>query len=258
MGRMQLFELVDLAWLPDSLRDAGTDFLRTVMGLAKPYAQVVPRLAEAVRASGSTSIIDLCSGGGGPIAHVRKGLVAAGCDVPVTMSDIYPNPKAFAYVQRQAGGGVDFVAEPVDGTAVPKHLTGFRTLFTAFHHFPPQYATGILQDAVDQRRGIGIFELTERGPASFVIPFVNILLVLVIAPFTRPFRWSRLFWTYLPPVAPLYVWWDGFASIFRSYTLDELRAMVDGLAPNDYVWQIGREPTRPTPITYLIGYPKPS
>ena len=258
MGRMQLFELEDMPWLPNSLRDAETDFLRTVMALAKPYARVVPRLAEAVEASGATSIIDLCSGGGGPIPHVRRGLVEAGCDVPITMSDIYPNQAAFAYVKREAGGGVDFVAEPVDATHVPEHLSGFRTLFTAFHHFPPRYAAGILQDAVEKRRGIGIFEITERGPASLVLPFVNIPLVLLIAPFTRPFHWSRLSWTYLPPVAPLFVWWDGFVSCLRSYTVDELRAMVEGLPPNDYIWQIGREPTPPTPITYLIGYPKPS
>ena len=258
MGRMQLFELEDLPWLPASLRDAGTDFLRTAIALAKSYAHVVPRLAEAVEASGSTSIIDLCSGGGGPIAYVRKGLLEAGCDVPLTMSDLYPNHKAFAYVRERAGEGVDFVAEPVDATAIPEHLTGFRTLFTAFHHFPPRFATGILRDAVEKRRGIGIFEITARGLASFVLPFVNIPLVLLTAPFIQPFRWSRLFWTYLPPIAPLYVWWEGFASSFRSYTVGELRAMVDGLPPNDYVWQIGREPTRPTPITYLIGYPKPS
>ena len=162
MARIQLFEFEDMPWFPGSLRDAGTDFLRTVIALAKPYAQVVPRLAEAVEASGATSIIDLCSGGGGPIVHVRKGLLEAGCDVPLTMSDIYPNPKAFAYVQGQAGEGVGFIAEPVDATAVPEHLTGFRTFFTSFHHFPPRDAAGILQDAVEHRRGIGIFEITEQ------------------------------------------------------------------------------------------------
>ncbi len=257
MARMQLFELEDMPWLPDSLRDAGTDFLRTLMALARPYARVVPRLAKAVEASGATSIIDLCSGGGGPVAHVRKGLAEAGCDVPFTMSDLYPNPQAFAHVRTLAGGGVDFIAEPVDATAVPERLSGFRTLFTSFHHFAPRYAAGILRDAVEHRRGIGIFEITERVPASFLIAFANVFLVLLLAPFMRPFRWSRLFWTYLPPVAPLLVWWDGCASILRSYTVDELRAMVDGLPPNDYVWQIGREPTRPLRITYLIGYPKP-
>ncbi len=43
MARMQLFELEDMPWLPGSLRDAGTDFLRTLMALARPYARVVPR-----------------------------------------------------------------------------------------------------------------------------------------------------------------------------------------------------------------------
>ena len=58
---------------------------------------------------------------------------------------------------------------------------------------------------MENRCGIGIFEITGRGLASFVLPVMNIPLVLVMAPFTRPFRWSRLFWTDLPPVAPLYV-----------------------------------------------------
>ncbi|MCH8199598.1 MAG: hypothetical protein IIA54_05975 [Chloroflexi bacterium] len=258
MGRMQLFELEDLPWLPDSLRDAGTDFLRTVMELAKPYEQVIPRLAEAVRASGSTSIVDLCSGGGGPIARVRKGLLEAGCDVPITMTDIYPNHAGFARTVQQAGDGVSYVAEPVDAMNVPADLDGFRTLFTSFHHFAPQDATRILEDAVEHRRGIGIFEITERKLALMLTVLITIPLALLAAPFVRPFRWSRLLWTYLPPVLPLFVWWDGFASCFRSYTVGELQAMVDGLPPNDYVWQIGREPTRPTRITYLIGYPKPA
>ena len=255
MRRLHLFELEDQAWLPSSLRDPETDMLRFGLEAAKLYKPIVPRLAEALRASGSTRIVDLCSGGGGPIASIRKRLVEAGCDAPITMTDLYSNRDAFAYISRQAGNGIDFIEEPVDATAVPEHLHGFRTMFTSFHHFSPESARRILQDTVEQRQGIGVFEITARKLLPLLASFANIPLAMLGAPFAPPFRWSRLLWTYLAPLMPLFVWWDGFVSCLRTYSPTELWTLVDGLPPNDYVWQIGREPGRPVGVTYLIGYP---
>jgi len=256
--RLQLCEFEDQPWLPDSLRNAATDFLRWGIELAKPYQKVVPRLVEALRASGAKSIVDLCSGSGGPITQVRKGLAEAGCDVPITMTDIYPNHAGLEYTSRRAGTGVTYRAESIDATAVPTDLPGFRTLFTSFHHFAPVDAVRVLRGAVEQRVGIGIFEITERKLGPLLMIFTNIPLTLLAAPFVRPFRWSRLLWTYLPPVTPLLVWWDGVVSCLRSYSLAEMRSMVDALPPNDFVWDIGREPgPGPAGVTYLIGYPKP-
>ncbi len=49
---------------------------------------------------------------------------------------------------------------------VPRELKGFRTMFTSFHHFPPEEARAILQNAVDAGEGIGIFEITRRAPSN--------------------------------------------------------------------------------------------
>ncbi len=56
------------------------------------------------------------------------------------------------------------MAEPVDATAVPAELGGFRTLLGAFHHFPPDVARSILADAAQKRRGLAVLEYTERRP----------------------------------------------------------------------------------------------
>ncbi len=86
---------------------------------------------------------------------------------------------------------------------------------------------------------------------------LNPFFVLLVTPFIRPFRLSRLFWTYLIPIVPLYVLWDGAVSWLRTYSPQELQELVDGLDFNDYVWEIGREAAFPRPsITYLIGYPR--
>jgi hypothetical protein len=143
---------------------------------------------------------------------------------------------------------------------VPLELRGFRTMFTSFHHFSPLEALAILQDAVNARQGIGIFEITRRDPSTIGLMFLWALLPLVCTPFIRPFRLSRLFWTYVVPVIPLVLLMDGVVSCLRTYRADELRDMAEKISATRYQWQIGEYSStfgRP-PITYAIGYPTAS
>ena len=256
MGRIHLFELEDQGWFPRPLRDAGTDFVRFMAETGNLYEPIVPELKQALIETGSEELLDLCSGGGGPVPSLQKRLAADGCAVRVTLTDRFPNRPAFARARWQSRGGVDFSDEPVDATAVPPHLSGFRTLFASFHHFRPEAAQRILQDAVDQRRPIAAFEVTVRNVLVALGSLFLAFLVLLATPFIRPFRWSRLFWTYVIPIVPLFVAWDGCVSCLRTYSVQELQALVAGLGPNDYIWQIGRKRGVLSPgVTYLIGYP---
>jgi hypothetical protein len=83
------------------------------------------------------------------------------------------------------------------------------------------------------------------------------LMVLLVTPFIRPFRWSRLVWTYLIPVVPLVSLFDGLVSCLRTYSVQELRDLTEGLGANNYQWDIGelKSTVGPIPITYLIGVP---
>jgi hypothetical protein len=82
------------------------------------------------------------------------------------------------------------------------------------------------------------------------------LRVLLATPFILPFRWSRLFWTYIVPALPLVLTFDVVVSLLRLYSVEELRGLTAGL--DHYHWQIGTVGARPIPlrITYLIGTPK--
>src|SRR5439155_21664731 len=116
--------------------------------------------------------------------------------------------------------------EAVDATSGPPALSGFRTLFSSFHHFRPEEARRILADAVRQRQGIGVFEATQRSAPAMLAMLLTPLFVLLATPFIRPFRLSRLFWTYLLPVVPIVALFDGVVSCLRTYTPTELRALV--------------------------------
>jgi hypothetical protein len=138
---------------------------------------------------------------------------------------------------------------------MPAELRGFRTMFTAFHHSTPEAARAILADAVRNRQGIGIFETTERSARCLAATLFAPLILLAATPFIRPFRWSRLLWTYLVPLVPVLVLWDGLVSCLRSYTPDEMRALAAGLA-DDYDWEAGQlTGPAPIPVTYWSAPP---
>jgi hypothetical protein len=129
-------------------------------------------------------------------------------------------------------------------------------MFTSFHHFSPQEARAILQNAADAGEGIGVFEITRRAPLTIGLMFAWALMPFVCAPWIRPFRWSRLLWTYLIPVIPLVFLFDGVVSCLRTYRPQELREIVDKLTAGEYQWEIGEHSSGKAPITYLIGYPQ--
>ena len=240
------------------MRDGVTDGLQAVLNFGGVYRTVVARLNHAIDNSGASRVVDLCSGGGGPwpwlYAHIRS---RSNDQIEIVLTDKFPNLAAFKGAFAQTQGRVEFLAESVDANNPPSELQGFRTLFGSFHHLGPRQARAVLQDAVDQRQGIGIFEVARRHPMAMLSTVLMPLGALIITPFIRPFRLPRLFWTYVLPVIPFVLFFDGVISCLRAYPQKELRALVDQLNAIDYVWEVGEERGSVAPITYLIGYPSP-
>lgn len=263
MGRVHLFELEDQPWFPRVLRDAGTAFLELASRVSRHASGLAPVLQNALAAAGENRIVDLCSGGAGPVADIVDVLARGGSEVHATLSDFYPNAGSLARVSARSAGRIDWVPEPVDATRVPRELAGVRTLFNAFHHFRPEAARGILADATAAGRAIAIFEVVAREPVAILGVLFAPLLFALSLPFMRPFRWLWVPLTYLVPVLPLFVLWDGVVSCLRVYSPDELRALVDSLEPRHrdaYIWDIGRIRLGAASgrATYLVGVPRPA
>ncbi len=259
--RLNLPELEDQPWLPAPVRAGMLDALTWALELAGVYRAIVPRLADALRRTGATAILDLGAGGGGGIRAVQQGVSAAlGRPVGVTLTDLYPNLPAFERLAAASGGGLRYCAAPVDATAVPPDLPGFRTIFSAFHHFPEPVARQVLASAVTAGVGIGIFEGAGKHWWEWPALWVGAPVLLLFAtPFLRPFRWSRLALTYLVPLIPAGVLWDGTASLCRLYPLATLRHLAATADPTGrYEWQCGVQPAGiGRSVTYLIGVPRP-
>jgi hypothetical protein len=250
-------EIEDQPWCPRAVRDGITDYLQFALATAKPYAVIIPPLTEALRRARTNRVVDLCSGAAGPWMWLQPTLAEQGLQLSICLTDRYPNLDSLPNA-RNGNPNIRYHREPIEATQVPPELTGFRTLFTAFHHFRPEQARAILADAVRRRQGIGIFEACERRWLALVLLLPLPLVIWLTTPFIRPFRWSRLFWTYLIPLVPLATLFDGMISCLRTYKVEELRELIESLQPPDYHWDVGKlkGPGNPIAITYLIGVPR--
>ena len=262
MTRIHLFEFNDQPWFPAVFRRMQTDYLQFVTTLGAGHQNLVPLFQRALQHAGTDEILDLCSGGTGPWLRLQKQLETAGLPVRIRLSDKYPNPEAIRKWGAAPRQGIEYLSEPVDAVHVPPHLKGMRTFFQGFHHFKPEQARSILENAVAQRTAIGVFEASLPPRLALLLllisPATTIASYILLTPFIKPHAWWRFVWTYLVPIVPLATCWDGVISLLRVYSVQELRELTASIDSQDYVWEIGKASTG-TPVfdfTYLVGYPE--
>ncbi|NER14737.1 hypothetical protein GWK08_14870 [Leptobacterium flavescens] len=256
MKRIHLFEFEDLEWFPGFLRNYMTDFLQFLSNKTKMYKPAIPVLHKVIEKSNTRQIVDLASGGGGGLLWLNGELKKEYPDLKILLTDYFPNISAFEYTKSQADN-FSYSEESIDARTVPENLKGLRTQFLSLHHFKPEDAQKILQNAVDSEAPIAVFEAQERSFPSVLAMLFSPLTVLLTTPFIRPFKAGRILFTYLIPIVPLAVLWDGVVSSFRTYSVKEMDGLIDKLEYKDHFeWETGRIKSGPGVILYLFGTPK--
>lgn len=168
--------------------------------------------------------------------------------VDFVLTDIAPHVAAWTAAAKRSAH-LHFVSAPVDAAAAPPdllsglalssrdHDTGsqpkqvFRLFSLAFHHFPDTLARAILADTLRSSAGFAVLELQARSAASLLTVLLIGPLLWLVAPV---FFWRDpgfLFFTYVVPVIPFVVVFDGLVSSLRTRTGEEVGRMVED------VWQ---------------------
>jgi len=255
--RRQLFEFTDLIWWPKSLRSMITTFLHANIEKYKPYSQELDLITQAIQSNKNNQIIDLCSGNLGPWLHLKKQLEEKHHDkINIIFTDKYPN-LTFTH-QINEIDNFTYYPQSVDARDVPKTLTGTRTIFNGFHHFNPNDAQKIIDNSIESKQPIIIFELLNRN-------WKDILIVTIFTPFyiflTMPFfmklSFNNIFFTYIFPLFPITFTWDTVVSHLRCYSEKELENMIQKADKDkNYIWDIGKYRHGNFPVLYCIAYPK--
>ena len=259
MKRIDLFEFEDLAWFPNWLRICLTRLIVVMHRLLKSSDDLVPLIKRTLSYSNTDAIVDLCSGSGGPMIEVFKDLVReqGNSNVKLILTDLYPNLEMASEINNSSIQNLSYKTTPVNATSVNTRLAGVRTMVGSFHHMKPDTARQILINAKESKEPICIYEISDNSHPTFLwwmaIPIIFIM-ALVITPFARPLTWKQLVFTYLIPIIPLCFAWDGAVSNVRTYTLEDLNILLEGLESEDYKWEKGKITKKANKI-YLLGIP---
>lgn len=252
MRRVHLFELEDLPWVPAAIRDGGTDLLDLGFERVGYYRGVIPKLVALLDRCGATSIVDVCSGGGGGALFARDALRREGRDeIEIVLTDRYPSDTGAKRVAGRADARLSYRSDPVDALSVPDDLQGVRTMWGALHHFTPEQVSALLASVVRSRKPLAFFDVAaspalRKMPVVFAplaMMFNMVVLILgsmALMPLVRPVRASRLLLTYVLPLVPVLVAWDGTVSAMRAYAADELLALARAVpGADEYEWDAG-------------------
>jgi hypothetical protein len=265
MERVHLFEFEDFDWVPHAIRDGGTDLLDLAFDRMGFYAGVAPKLAAVLEATRAERVFDLCSGGGGGTLSAWRLLPSSLRErVSLTLTDRHPNAAGIARVEALADPRVRYASHPVDAMQGGGDEPGVRTMSGALHHFTPDAVKAILAGVVARRAPLVFFDVAA-SPALRKTPLalapiamtLNMTMLfaasLLLVPFARPFRLSRVLFTYALPAIPALVAWDGTVSALRAYAPDEVLALARAVPGAErYTWEAGVEGR----ALYLTGVPR--
>ena len=178
--------------------------------------------------------------------------------VKFILTDLHPHITNWTDLSKRSDN-LSFVSESVDAGNAPTYLNGkngkkiFRLYNLAFHHFDDVMGKAILRNTIETAHGFGfvtplpsflllivhsIFELQERTISSFITVFCMGILMFLITPFYFWRSPGHVFFTYIIPVIPFVLVFDGIVSSLRTRSADEVRDLMKACGASCDGWSI--------------------
>ena len=213
------------------------------------------------------TFVDFCSGAGGPTPFIerevnkdfkqaqeeeilRNGQLGNGHvnghvrkyeGVDFVMTDIHPHLPAWSSASKRSEN-LHYVTSSVDAANAPENLLelagtssgnkgkAFRLFSLAFHHFPDPLAIRILQNTLATSDGFAILELQGRDVGNLFTMFMMGPPLILGSWYWFWGQWAHLFWTYILPVVPFVVVFDGIVSCLRTRRDREVMSLIQEAA----------------------------
>jgi len=227
--RVQFFEFGDQSWLKGPVRDCYNDCLNFVTRSLGHYKKAYIHLSLWAKKADFAEVLDLASGGAAPIDILLSSADKKGVKLPkFILSDLFPREEYYREVQEKYGEErVGYLSESV--SVINANATGIslRSICSAFHHFPPEYAEKILEDALRKGKGIFILEPYERKVGNLLMTLCFGLFIGMLSPFfSKQIRPLNVLLCTLIPIVSLMVQFDGIVSVLRTYEPKEILEML--------------------------------
>ena len=164
--------------------------------------------------------------------------------IPFVLTDIHPHLDSWIKLSSESAN-LSFIPQPVDATNPPTAVKSksspsanssspyrsdtrvYRLYCLAFHHFSNRLARKVLQSSIESSDGFAIVELQDRHLSSLILMLLDFILIFVV---TLPWFWRdpiQLLFTYVIPIMPFIMSFDGLVSCLRTRTFQEVLALID-------------------------------
>jgi hypothetical protein len=227
-----LFEFMDQAWVPASLRSTLREILECGNALPfRPYYRwVADEVERAAREEGFHTLVELGAGTAPITRHIAEKL---GVDqFRLVPCDVNPDCASYRLLEERHPGTVTPMYTSVDFSK-PGRWSPDTLLFLSatFHHIPLSGRAAVLESLSRSARRVLIFEPLKRTLSSILFVHLSILpaLILPLWYIARPGKLRRFLWCWVLPLAPIMFWWDGIVSCIRQWGEREWRAAADRL-----------------------------
>lgn len=227
--RARLFEFCDQPWAPSLYHTYLRVYISFFYRIFKYYRLWLAPFADFMRQSGSRRFLECCSGSGEALRLLVGALPDADAtDKRFVMSDLFPLPRFVQQINRGGGERFSYHPEPVDVRNIQQQVDSPRIFINAFHHFAPAEAREILRDSVRGGQGLVLMEYCRHAPMAYLSVMLGTLLFMLTVPWVVKLRDLPLMvlGTYVIPVFPCMMLWDGLVSCYRTYTPAQIEALL--------------------------------
>lgn len=227
MKRKQITQIINTSWCPKFIKKLVAEFLSWFVVKVNATKPFIPLIESMVNDAHSNQIINIDFNIGAGIESVKPYLKEDIQIKSIPISDFNTDTK------------------------------GVYLFLNSFHQLNVKQAKEILSQIVNSKNPIIIVEGNNDSLWQVVGMTVFVpLTTLLTAPFVKPFRLTRLLFTYIIPVLPLIITIDGCIALLKLYNPKDLLELTSSINAPKYEWKAGKNDNgRGGKIIYLTGKP---
>ncbi|MEC9281578.1 MAG: class I SAM-dependent methyltransferase [Bdellovibrionota bacterium] len=227
--RVNSFEFGDLQAVPAFYHQFLREFMSKiylVFGIHKLWRT---EITEFVKRQGSQSIHDPCAGSG----YVNQ-LIFESLDEKLNakfyLSDLMTDESPEFAKQINALGfeNLKFAEKSIDLLKIEASNQMPKMFVNSFHHFDRDHVKEILKNTLGQGKELLVLEYCRKTPDSLMSMLFGGVFSLLFFPFVveKKFVLPSFIFTYLIPVIPFMLVWDGVVSCLRTHSSSSLEEIL--------------------------------
>lgn len=225
-------EMADCDWFPQWMRLHQQEFLGFFAFHFNIYKPLVKVLEPMLNYKYQPAWTDTCSGNGSAALSIERFITPS---PSLLLTDKFPPS-----IIQALPSNILYDTQPLDILQKLPKGKGVITLFNAFHHFNQDEKLALLQKVSTAKRPFLSVEILRPSFGSYLsVLGASTIGQWLFAPFIKPFRLSRLIFTYLIPIHIVSVLVDGWISVAKSERKTGYASLLSQMQkPKGYIFSV--------------------